>query len=40
MSRFLFSKDITVNTMKNTANPFYPQLTMSESSELDSQTVL
>lgn len=26
--------------MKNTTNPFYPQLTMSESSELDSQTVL
>lgn len=40
MSRFLFSKDITANMMKNTTNPFYPQLTMSEFSKLDSQTVL
>lgn len=39
MSRFLYFKDIMVNTMKNATNPFYPQLTMSKFSKLDSQTV-
>lgn len=39
MSRFFIFKDITVNTMKNATNPFYPQLTMSDFSKFDSQTV-
>ena len=40
MSRFFIFLRYYGNTMKNATNPFYPQLTMSEFSELDSQTVL